>query len=171
MPHKNLDERKAWQAKHYEENKNEILSRNKEYRQRNKEKIREWKSAYESQPHRQEKHRRRGRQHYNENKELYKTRARDRRRERKAFIDEICLRYGCQNPGCKWEGQLEPYQLTFHHVDPSQKEIEVAKMHSWSYEKIVAEINKCIVLCRNCHPLADRGLIVITENMMCREVQ
>lgn len=41
-------------------------------------------------------------------------------------------------------------------------------MESWSYDNIRVEINKCVVFCRNCHPLADKGLIEINESMVCR---
>ena len=43
--------------------------------------------------------------------------------------------------------------LCFHLVDPAKKEMSVPKL-AWSdtsYEKIQEEINKCIVLCLNCH--------------------
>lgn len=43
--------------------------------------------------------------------------------------------------------------LDFHHKDPSTKDWEVANMVSgrFSKEKILAEIEKCKVLCANCH--------------------
>jgi hypothetical protein len=41
--------------------------------------------------------------------------------------------------------------LDFHHLDPSQKEISPSNLHykSWDYAK--QELDKCIVLCSNCH--------------------
>lgn len=42
--------------------------------------------------------------------------------------------------------------LTFHHTDPETKEIELAS--SWAnvnWEILEKEINKCILLCANCH--------------------
>jgi hypothetical protein len=49
--------------------------------------------------------------------------------------------------------EVHPACLDFHHVDPSTKLIEVSKaVHlCWSWERIMAEVNKCIVLCKNCH--------------------
>lgn len=46
-----------------------------------------------------------------------------------------------------------PACLEFHHLDPSVKEKSVSKMASSTYSraKIMKEINKCIVLCSNCH--------------------
>lgn len=41
--------------------------------------------------------------------------------------------------------------LEFHHLDPSKKEINPSKVFSRSYERIIQELNKCILLCANCH--------------------
>lgn len=41
--------------------------------------------------------------------------------------------------------------LTFHHTDDS-KEFNISKlMHSISWEELKLELDKCIVLCANCH--------------------
>lgn len=56
----------------------------------------------------------------------------------------------CQICGySKYTGALE-----FHHIDPSTKEMEVrsipyARTKSW--DKIITELDKCILLCSNCH--------------------
>lgn len=41
--------------------------------------------------------------------------------------------------------------LVFHHKDPSDKEYQIATMFAWSWERIVQELNKCELLCANCH--------------------
>jgi hypothetical protein len=42
--------------------------------------------------------------------------------------------------------------LAFHHIDPSQKDIApVFSINSGDYEKTYAELDKCILLCFNCH--------------------
>ena len=43
--------------------------------------------------------------------------------------------------------------LHFHHLDPSTKEIDLstAVRLGWSKDKLEKEINKCVVLCANCH--------------------
>jgi hypothetical protein len=43
--------------------------------------------------------------------------------------------------------------LVFHHEDPSQKEIAIANITGLglSKENIKKELDKCIVLCANCH--------------------
>jgi transcriptional regulator/ribosomal protein L32 len=52
----------------------------------------------------------------------------------------------CQN--C---GEDRPWLLDFHHVDESQKEYEISYLKHHSWEKLKVEIEKCILLCRNCH--------------------
>lgn len=41
--------------------------------------------------------------------------------------------------------------LEFHHRDPEQKEFAWAKMRMKSWERIKSEIEKCDLLCANCH--------------------
>ena len=43
--------------------------------------------------------------------------------------------------------------LTFHHIDPSKKEfgINSNKMFAISWQKVKDELDKCILLCANCH--------------------
>ena len=43
--------------------------------------------------------------------------------------------------------------LEFHHRDPSQKELDLATAirYGWKIERILLEIDKCDVLCANCH--------------------
>ena len=42
--------------------------------------------------------------------------------------------------------------LDFHHIDPSKKEGNIAKIiTSISRKFLLSELEKCIVLCTNCH--------------------
>lgn len=157
----------TYNSEYYSKNKFKLLEKNRAWRKANKEKIREQKRIYEARPDRKIKKREKSAKDYKDNREKYLIRQTNRRRERKVFMDEICVYYGCQNPECKWEGNFKACQLDFHHFDPSSKTIEVAKMESWSYEKIILEINKCIVLCRNCHAEVHHGNLQLNEKMLC----
>lgn len=56
-----------------------------------------------------------------------------------------CIKCGISYPE-------EPYVIfDFHHRDPNEKEFDWAKMRLRSDEKITEEINKCDLLCSNCH--------------------
>ena len=50
-------------------------------------------------------------------------------------------------------GDQRGYVLDFHHINPQEKENTIARMTSNNYtlEKVYQEIEKCIVLCANCH--------------------
>jgi endonuclease I len=52
--------------------------------------------------------------------------------------------------GCKKCGELRYYVLDFHHLDPSQKDFDIA-CGGFGYEKLEQEIKKCVLLCSNCH--------------------
>ena len=54
--------------------------------------------------------------------------------------------------GCCKCGETRPYVLDFHHRDPSKKVNTINHMiKSSSYEKVLEELEKCDVLCANCH--------------------
>jgi hypothetical protein len=42
-------------------------------------------------------------------------------------------------------------ELHFHHVDPSTKLYTIAKASSFSEERFWTEVNKCELLCNDCH--------------------
>ena len=54
---------------------------------------------------------------------------------------------------CQKCGESRSYVLDFHHLDPNVKEATVARMvsNTYSIEKVMDEIKKCIVFCSNCH--------------------
>ncbi len=54
---------------------------------------------------------------------------------------------------CKTCPENHPATLDFHHRDPTEKTICVADAvsYGWGMESILAEIEKCDVLCSNCH--------------------
>lgn len=74
--------------------------------------------------------------------------AQKQRKDRQDFINSFKAS-GCSV--CGYKKCL--YALTFHHIDPASKIDTVANMacNSSSFEKIKTEIDKCIVLCQNCH--------------------
>lgn len=41
--------------------------------------------------------------------------------------------------------------LCFHHLDPTKKDFEIAQIDFYPGADLEAEIDKCIVLCHNCH--------------------
>lgn len=41
--------------------------------------------------------------------------------------------------------------MDFHHLDPTKKNKNFKHLKFWSWEKIVKELEGCIILCKNCH--------------------
>lgn len=88
------------------------------------------------------------RTHYQRNKQSYADRQRKVRDEVKQFIVDLkstlkCCRCDENHPAC----------LDFHHEDESKKEFGIADAvtNKVSKTRILKEIQKCIVLCANCH--------------------
>lgn len=54
---------------------------------------------------------------------------------------------------CTICGESHPACLEFHHIDPKEKDIAIAKIPflGWTIERLQKEIDKCIILCSNCH--------------------
>lgn len=86
--------------------------------------------------------------HYADNKEDYRKRDRKRKCDTKLWFLEYKMQFSCTK--CP---ENHPACLVFHHRDPTKKivEISVAVSNRWSKEKILEEIEKCDVLCSNCH--------------------
>lgn len=52
---------------------------------------------------------------------------------------------------CNRCGFDNPAALEFHHKDPTQKEFNIGNVSNKSWDSIVKEVNKCELLCANCH--------------------
>ena len=50
---------------------------------------------------------------------------------------------------CGIESEYPIYDL--HHTDPTQKDISVSKIAHHSWDKVKTEVEKCVLLCANCH--------------------
>ncbi len=49
-------------------------------------------------------------------------------------------------------GGIFPYYVyDFHHRDPAQKDMQFNKLRRYSWETIKRELDKCVLLCANCH--------------------
>lgn len=51
--------------------------------------------------------------------------------------------------------------LQYHHVDPSKKEFTIGKKKSLKWESIRQELDKCILVCSNCHYEIHDGSILL----------
>lgn len=46
---------------------------------------------------------------------------------------------------------LSTEDLEFDHIDPAEKSFTIAKASTWSDTRFWAELEKCQLLCKNCH--------------------
>jgi 5-methylcytosine-specific restriction endonuclease McrA len=58
----------------------------------------------------------------------------------------------------KFQGSLD-----FHHVNPKEKDFGIARVASNSFESLKGELDKCILLCKNCHYEVHAGLIDLNK--------
>jgi hypothetical protein len=51
--------------------------------------------------------------------------------------------------------------LDFHHLTPSEKDFSISDRHTHDFKKIKIELDKCVLLCKNCHGELHSDLITI----------
>jgi len=94
-----------------------------------------------------ERQRQYNKKHYKTHTTKYKKIQKERRQEIKVWFAEYK-----QNLSCPC-GENHPACMDFHHLDASQKKAEISYMvaNGYSKERILAEVEKCTVMCKNCH--------------------
>ncbi len=61
---------------------------------------------------------------------------------------------------------VHPGVLDFHHVDQSSKEFAIgSKGYTRSWEKVKQELDKCILVCANCHREIELGVRNFTADV------
>ncbi len=86
--------------------------------------------------------------HYQKKKDYYKNKAKEYKVRVKEQFDEFK-----KSLSCKICGENHPATLDFHHKNPEEKEIIISKAvgRNWGWNSLKKEIDKCDVLCANCH--------------------
>lgn len=101
----------------------------------------------------------RSKQYYSDNKISHKKTILERKRktiaENQYKINKIKRMIGCI---CCCN-ESEPICLDFHHLGDKDERISVAIRNCWSWDRLVREIKKCILVCSNCHRKIHAGLI------------
>lgn len=69
-----------------------------------------------------------------------------RRLENIAKVNELKESSGCQD--C---GEKDPIVLEFDHLEDKVSDVCTLVYHGWSWERVWKEIQKCDVVCANCH--------------------
>ena len=87
------------------------------------------------------------REHYLKNQEEVKKRTAEKKKYQRIEWDTFKRTLKCAK--CSFS---HPAALDFHHTDPTKKDGIVSKFSkNGQYKRAMDEIEKCIVLCANCH--------------------
>jgi hypothetical protein len=85
-----------------------------------------------------------------------------RRREK---IKKMAFEYKggkCQNPECGYNRCMDALQ--FHHLESDDKDFGISSTgYTLKWETIKLELDKCIMLCGNCHPEVHAGLLDVSK--------
>ena len=79
-------------------------------------------------------------------KECTKLNERNKYQSFKEQLNNYKKQQRCAKCGCD-----KFYVLDFHHIDPKEKDFTIAESTRAKFETIKTELDKCIVLCSNCH--------------------
>lgn len=81
-----------------------------------------------------------------ERRQNVQNRAKTQKNNNVEFIENI------KKQGCEKCGDKRTYVLDFHHINPQEKDNTIAHMiKSSSLKKLAIEVDKCKLLCANCH--------------------
>jgi predicted amino acid dehydrogenase len=93
--------------------------------------------------------------HYKKHPTRQKKRVLERKRKIKKWIYDYKLKKGC----CFCD-ETYPYALDFHHVVKEKNNMRITEMvgNGFSPENILKEIDKCKLICCNCHRKIENGV-------------
>lgn len=100
--------------------------------------------------------------HAERDKEEHERQRKERREKKRYWINRIKAELGCKN--C---GEDERVCLCYHHTNPEEKEFELSDAAGIDLgkEKIKEELQKCEVLCANCHRKVHAGVLDIDRKI------
>jgi hypothetical protein len=129
MPYSDSEKRKEKDRIYREKNKERLAAYRKEHRKNNPEKYRQYNKT-----------------RFQNNKEYFKQKRREALAKRMKWINDLKNEKGCSVCGGKDD-------LEFHHRDKSTKIMNVSRMVTClvRMDILLAEIDKCDILCSKCH--------------------
>jgi transcription elongation factor Elf1 len=93
---------------------------------------------------------------YNKNKQKQLERQEKRKKEIRVWFNKYK-----QSLKCEYCGENDSCCLDFHHNNPNKKEKAVSVLvGTYSKARILKEIEKCAVLCANCHRKLHAGRLI-----------
>lgn len=83
---------------------------------------------------------------YNANKESWNATTRKNKQLQRDRINEYK-----NNCSCSKCDESRNWLLDFHHINPNEKSFQISQGERYGWKKVKQEIEKCVVLCSNCH--------------------
>lgn len=80
------------------------------------------------------------------------------RKQRKKKWEQAFYYAGGQCEHCGISNEDRPEIYDFHHKNPEEKEYQLADLLMCKWERVKKEIDKCILLCSNCHKTEHKRL-------------
>lgn len=105
--------------------------------------------------------RKKSREYYHKNKEKEALRLKNWRTKNKDYVNEqqrntkrerklkAIEHFGGKCYDCKQTFHSAVYE--FHHINPKEKDRDPSKLFLLRWERIIKELEKCVLLCANCH--------------------
>ena len=141
---KKVDKEK-YNKQYYQDNCEKILKRQKQYYKNHREE--EKKRSEKWRENNLEKSRKINMRSYKKYREKRTAHLRQSYKERRKYIDDYKLSKGCSI--CNYNKYA--VALVFHHN--GNKEFNVSKIVLYSLKRLKKEMEKCEILCRNCHAI------------------
>lgn len=145
MPFKDENKRKEYARLRYQENKEKLSEKSKELYRIKKEEIKLRTSIYRA------NNKEKLKEYYSNTKEIQIQQVLQRRENNKA--EYILLKGGkCEICGFEYNGENAAC-FDFHHENPEEKEYNPSIAIRLRREKALKELEKCQLVCANCHRL------------------
>ncbi len=142
MPYKDPAKKAEYMRRYQEQNREKVNSLNRKSRQTSDRAAKD-RERYANDPEYREKVQLKNKEQYQKHKQKRTNKQRENRQQRRLLMIE---RLGGKCAGC---GTTE--NLQFDHIDRTQKIDNVAKILDYSVEKLTEEVDKCQLLCYECH--------------------
>lgn len=92
----------------------------------------------------------------------------DKRRGRKKAKHKLVEIFGGRCSICGYNKCAAVLQ--FHHLRPSQKLFDISSRNDPSFDRLLAEARKCILVCANCHGEIENGVIDMKKNLFLNSI-
>lgn len=80
--------------------------------------------------------------------------------DRQRNLKKQCIEYkGGKCIVCEYDKY--PGALEFHHLNPGEKDFTIGQYKNRSFDNLKSELDKCVLLCSNCHREVEGGIIIL----------